>query len=115
MPYKRMPRKQTPDEIAHVARAWVEGKVFDADHCPPNIVASVFIPILFGGLKGYTSDQLTRLFVFGILGEDQDCLRSINGWPMFVECRVWRRSDAVRAYRMAQKMEQALKAVEAMA
>jgi hypothetical protein len=110
--YKRLPPRRTDEEIRHLAEEWIAGRVVDADTVPANLVASVFMPILFGALADYSRQQLGRIFVFAIHGEDKTAGRSVNGYPMFAECRVWRRTDAIRAHDLCTRMRAALDAIQ---
>lgn len=42
--------------------------------------------------------------VFAVLGEDHTAGRSINGWPMFTQCRVWLIDDYHRAIELAKEI-----------
>lgn len=112
MTYKRLPPQRTDEEIRHLAEEWIAGRVYHIEGVPPDLVAMVFMPIAFGGLRGYTPKQLARLFVFAINGEDKTAGRVINGYPMFVECHVWRRTDGILAQEMTTRMRAALDAIQ---
>lgn len=107
-----MPPKRTGEQVRHLAEEWLAGRVFHSDAVEPNIVASVFVPILFGALKGYTKDQLRRMVVLAIMDGDHHIPgRYLNGYPMFTSCQMWRRTDVKRAQALADRMKAAMDAV----
>lgn len=101
--YKRLPEPVTRKQLRWLAEHLVGMRVVTADDVPPRLIATVFLPLGFGGLKGYTRKQLTRLVVFGVIGVDKTADRSINGFPMFFEMRLWRRTDFIEAQKIAVK------------
>lgn len=105
----KLPPRRSEDDIRHVAQEWVAGRVLSTDTVPADLINLVFMPVAFGVLVGYRRRQLPSLFVFGIIGEDHHIPgRGINGYPMFTSCRVWRRTDALRARDLAQRMQEAM-------
>lgn len=63
----------------------------------PGVFSQVFVPVGMGCLAGYSKRQLTRLAVFAVIGEDETLNWSVNSWPMFASCKVWRFTDWKRA------------------
>lgn len=103
-----LPPKRSEEDIRHLAEEWVAGRVYALDAVPADIVPLVFMPLGFGALKTYSRRQLPRLFVFAILNEHAMAGRGVNGFPMFTECAVWRRTDGVKANALAQRMQEAM-------
>lgn len=112
MTYKAMPAKKTPEQTRHLAELWLTGRVYTSDTVEGNVLASVFMPIGFGALAGYSKDQCGRLMVVAVLDEDHHIPgRYLNGYPMFTACQLWRRADAKRAQELADRMKAAMDGV----
>lgn len=108
MTYKRLPPPQPHERLRWLAEHIIGQRVVLADTVPPDLIPMVFLPIGFGGLPGYRKDQLGRLAVFAVQDYHRDCKRAINGYPMFVECCVWRRTDVRKAWDLAAKARAAM-------
>lgn len=104
-----LPPRRSDEDIRHLAREWVAGRVYSADSVPPDLIPLVFMPVAFGLLEGYRRRQLDSLFVFAIEGEHSSIPgRGVNGYPMFTSCHLWRRTDALKANALAQRMQEAM-------
>jgi hypothetical protein len=105
---------QTQDNIRFLAQKIIEGRVVDAGQMPEDLVRQVFLPIAFDALKDLSDTELEQLVVFAIHGIDFSLRRTINGFPIFFECRVWLRSDFQQAVDLAvaanEQLQQTLKA-----
>ncbi len=111
MTYRRLPATQPPERLRWLAEHIIGNRVVWADQVAgedPHLISVVFIPIAFGALEEYRKEQLPRLAVFAIQGVHTDCLRAINGWPMFIEMCVWRRTDAAKAFDLADRARAAM-------
>lgn len=107
-----MPPARTEEEIARLAEHIIGGRVYSVDEVAqsqPRLVPMVFLPLGLGGLNGYRREQLSRLFAFAIFGEDKTSGQAINGWPIFFSMQIWRRQDAVKAYKKANEAREVLR------
>jgi hypothetical protein len=97
------------DEIKKVAKGLVDGRIFTALDCPPDMIGMVFMPLGLGGLGDYDIDQIGCVYEW----LDKAGERGINGFPMFMSCKVIHKDDwdAVldRARKVAAAIEEALK------
>lgn len=103
-----LPKPQTPERLRWLAEHFVGKRVVAADDVPEDLLTMVFMPIGFGALEDYTREQLGELTLFAIDGEDKTTGMAVNGWPMFVSCHVWRRSDVLAAWDLAKRAREAM-------
>lgn len=102
--------KPLPSEAPDVAIEWL-AQLFDREQVltwfdvEPDMLGMVFVPITFGALKGYSQEQIKSMCGFGLL-EDAGPT-SINGYPMFFRCYLWRWVDVVKAAKLAEAMAEA--------
>lgn len=109
--WRKLPEAQGQSAIRDLARAFVDNRVYHDGNVPQELLSMVFMPILFGAselFKGYRKRQLARLCIFAIRGDDHCLDRGVNGYPIFTECRIWRRSDVAEAAELAKRMHEAL-------
>ena len=109
----KLPPVQGQSRIEWLADHFVQRKVVTWYDMQPHEVSMVFMPVLFGGLPGATKEQLNKIAVFAVIGESHMLDLSINGWPIFSECHIWRHSDLIRAAQLAEAMEAAMVAAKA--
>lgn len=105
---RKMPPKASQEQIAELARDLVGGQVYTQYDVLPNDIPMVFMPLAFGGLRGYTKQQLARIVVWGSYPRHKTSGVFCNGFPMFVECCIWRRTDFVTAIKLAEKAQAVL-------
>jgi len=106
-----MPRRSTAAEINELVRDLVRERVVHLGMVPEKLLPMVFMPLIYGPFEGATEEQLKQLVVFAIYGKDATTGMSINGWPTFIECRVWYREDFERALQLALDIYQLEKTV----
>jgi hypothetical protein len=103
-PVQRLPE----DEIKKVVLGLVNGQVFTAADCPPDMIASVFMVVGMGGLADYDMDTVGMVYEW--LNKANEL--GINGYPTFVSCRVVHTEDwkaiTERAAKVAEAMKEAL-------
>lgn len=100
--YKRLPPPAEPQAIRELARDIVAGRAIAHWMVPGDLLGQVFIPLGFGALDGYSRRQLDRLVVWAVHGRQKHAYY-VNGYPMFVECFIWRRTDWAKAVELASK------------
>lgn len=103
MTKKKVPRLED-DEIKRVAKGLVEGHVFTATMCPPDMIGHVFMVAALGGLSDFDPDDVAMLYEW----LDKAGERGINGYPMFMSCRVVCHDDWNRVVEMAEKIVNAV-------
>lgn len=59
----------------------------------PEPIEMVFMPILFGALRGYTRAQLRDMVIVGVDGKHPSTPVYYNGYPTFTEIEVWHVDD----------------------
>lgn len=101
-----MPPTPSDDAVRELAQDIVGNRVYFADHVPTNLLLMVFMPLAFGAMKGYTEGQLAQLALFAVDGRHQTAGRYINGYPMFMQLRVWPRESAIKACDLARRMRE---------
>lgn len=101
----------TDDEVRELARELVRGRVYGTWNVPLNMLSMVFVPVMLGGLAGLPEEMFAKISVFAIHGTHKTTGMAINGFPTFVEVRVWLTSDIQRAMDLANKILDAEKAV----
>lgn len=98
---RRLPNAQSKEAIRRLAGQMLLGHVVDGFQVArqdPGAFNTVFMPVGFGCLTGYSKRQLASLAVFAIVGDDVSVGGiHLNGWPMFASCKVWRFTDWQRA------------------
>jgi len=106
---RQLPAKQTQEAIKDLVRHMLLSNVIDgfAVAREKNVLGMVFLPVLYGALSGYDRDQIDQIAVFAILGLDATIGMAYNGWPMFLECRVWHKEDWWTAVELCQKAKAA--------
>ena len=103
-PLSELPPERTQAELAEMAGYIIGQRVIHNEMLPANLVGSVFMPIAFGALAGYTTPQLKKLLVLAVEGVHKAVpARSINGWPIFVEFQLWRRACFIKVLDLADK------------
>lgn len=88
------------DKLREFVLAVADGRVFTSADIPKgqeaHLLQMIFMPIAFGAFADVRRADLKRI---GVLWEfiDKAGPRGINGYPMFMSCRVLNRSDWDRA------------------
>jgi hypothetical protein len=104
---KTEPARMEPDEIKRVARGLVEGKVFCAEMCEPDMISMVFMPVGMGGLENHDIDKIGTVYEWlSKAGE-----RGINGYPMFMSCQVVHVEDWTQITTKAGQIAEAIEKV----
>ncbi len=98
-------------EIHRLASQLVRGGVFGPWNVPEDLWSMVFLPVKFGALNNVPREQIGDLIVFAVRGEHKTTGMAINGFPIFVEIRVWLTADVERAMDLANKIRAAEQAV----
>lgn len=74
--------------------AVLENRLIHSGMMNASDAMSVFMPIMLGGLTDFPRSEIAKVaFIYGILGEDKTCNMAINGWPIFISCRIMLESD----------------------
>jgi len=100
------PERLDADEVKCVARGLVEGRVFTADMCPPDMIGMVFMVVGMGGLANYDLDKVGNIYEW----LDRAGERGINGMPMFMSCKVAHVDDWPLVVEMAKVIDDAIQA-----
>jgi hypothetical protein len=74
----------TEDEIKTTVLGLVHGRIFCASQAPPNLLGSIFLPLGLGGINGVDVKTIGNI----IEDFDKAGPRSVNGYPMFLSCRL---------------------------
>lgn len=96
---------QTDEEIRKVVRLMLAEKFFGDWMCEHGMLVSVFLPLMFGALNGFDRDELGKIAIWEDLNEAGP--RTINGYPMFLSMRIWRRDDMTKAVDLYKKAMEA--------
>lgn len=89
-----LPARLTPEGRRDFVLAYADGRVVDSCNVPTNLLGVVFLPIALGGLSGWRKRDRDRIgLVYGVIGEDKTCGRYVNGFPMFLSCRLMLKED----------------------
>jgi len=86
--------------------------VYPLEAIPVDLMHMVFLPIAFGAFQDWTDDQIRETALFGVLSDAETAATTVNGWPIFTCCHVWRRHDFNRAMAMAAEMLRQMEAVQ---
>lgn len=89
----------TDDELRTFVNDLASGQIFTSNHLPASdldMMKMIFMPLAFGALGDYTPEDVADI---GIVYEYLDAQgpRSVNGYPMFMSCRLMRKGDWERA------------------
>jgi hypothetical protein len=104
-PPQEIPRL-TDDEIKELARDIVEDKVFTSGMCPQEMLGMVFMPYGLGGMNNMDLANVGAIVEhYAKAGE-----RGINGYPMFMSCRVIHKDDWTKVGEKALAIDAAIKA-----
>jgi hypothetical protein len=85
---KPVPR-MTDDEIADVVRGLVAGSIFTGAQCPPEMLSSVFMPLMLGGLNNVDLETIGQVYE----RMDKANGMAVNGFPTFFSCRLVHKDD----------------------
>lgn len=90
----------TDDELRKFVDDFASGQIFTSNHLPASdldMMKTIFMPLAFGALDGYTPEDIADI---GVVYEYLDAQgpRSVNGYPIFMSCRLMRKGDWVRAH-----------------
>lgn len=101
------PRK-TEEEIKTLALDFHAGKVYTDRHLSdPNAVMQVFMPIVMGGLKDVSEDDMMQIGLIYEYLEKADP-RSVNGMPTFRSFQYLHKDDVSLLFEKLKKIEEAL-------
>jgi hypothetical protein len=109
---KKIP-SMTEDEIKNFAKAVFRNEVFISQQIKAtdmHLLSSIFMALALGGLAGFTEKALDDI---GTIWEyyNKAGLRAINGYPMFMSCRIMNMADWDKAVGYLKKLEDAEKAI----
>jgi len=79
----------TEEQIKHTVRGLLARRIVTATMVPADMIGMVFMTIGLGGLGDIDLDTVGNI----IEDLDKACERSINGYPVFMSCRVVHRDD----------------------
>ena len=95
---------RTDEELKNVAIGIHSGTIFcDRQVQDENLLGNVFMPILLGALSEWTEEEAKEI---GMIYEDlsEAGPRGINGYPIFMSCKMMNRKDAETVLMMVQKL-----------
>ena len=95
-------------ELGKIAKDIAGNLIYTSNHLrDPNLIGNVFMPIILGGLSGYTQEQIADIgFVYEYY--DQAGNSSINGCPIFFSCRIVSKHDAKIIWEKVKKIQKVL-------
>jgi hypothetical protein len=95
----------TEDQIKQVIDGLVKGHIYTAFDCPPDMIGSVFMVVGMGGLADYDLDTVGCVYEYlEKAGE-----RGINGYPMFMSCKLIHTEDWKVILERGRRVEAAMK------
>lgn len=81
--------RMTEAEIKETVFGLVKGQIFCGQQAPPELLSMVFMPLGLGGWGDIDVETVGE-----VIGDLKDAgPRAINGYPMFMSCRVVHRDD----------------------
>ena len=105
---KREPPRMTDDDIKDVVRGLVTGHIFTATDAPDDLLPMIFLPLGLAGNSDIDWETVGNV----IERLDKAGERGINGYPIFLTCRLVHKDDwsliAERALKAAEALEQAV-------
>ncbi len=97
-----LPEPAHPDRIAELAQSMVAGTVYLPNDVDEHTRMVMFLPWTLGEWSSsYTPEELKQIVVFGDTRTCATGESSINGYPIFLEVKVWRVEDVEAAARKA--------------
>ncbi len=96
-----MPSRRTSDEIRELAMWLLADRVYNMGRCPENVRRISFFLAFNGLFAGWSADDLAAVTVFGVYGADETAGMGVNGYPIFMEIRVWLLTDYQQAQNLA--------------
>ena len=101
---KRECPRMTEEQIRDTALGLVQGRIFTAHDCPPEMISSVFMLVALGGLGDIDLDTVGTVYEYlERAGE-----RSVNGYPIFMSMRVAHVDDWAIIVKRAIKTREAM-------
>lgn len=101
----------TDADIVELARDLLGNRVYTSDIVPPECIPLVFMPVAFGAVEGLSDEELDSIVVFAVTGRHQTTHVAIDGYPTFLDCRIWSRVDFRRALDIAEQTDAAMNAM----
>lgn len=100
-------KRLTDDELRAFIIGVVDGKIFTLQHinaADQRLLHSIFMPLAMGALAEWPAEVLKEI---GTVWEYYDAAmdRAINGYPMFMSCRVMWKGDWERASKKIVELE----------
>ena len=83
------PPRMTNADIKDIVRGIISGHLFVGSQVPPDLLPSVFMPLLFAEKNQIDWDHVGNI----IEDISKAGPRSINGYPMFMSCRLIHKDD----------------------
>ena len=100
-----IPRMDAED-IKKVAKGLVEGHIVCLDMIPEDMWSLVFMPLMGGIQQHYDLDDVGNVYEW----TDKAGERGVNGYPMFLSCKIANREDWLAVIERAAKIDAAVKA-----
>jgi hypothetical protein len=107
---RELPEPVSHEQIKALAVHIIARRAYSIFDVPSTDWHMVFMPLSLGALKGFTEQQCAELALFAIQGEHKTTGWTVNGYPTFMECKLWRTSDFLKAA-LAEAMVEAMEAV----
>lgn len=90
----------TPEQMKTFVRDYIDGKIFSLHHMPPDValdtVAMVFMPIAMGMLSALGPEGIKNVgTIYEYLVDAVP--RSVNGYPVFLSCKLVDKADWEKA------------------
>jgi hypothetical protein len=89
------------EQIRELAFWLVQDRVYNMAQCDPRIVQVAFQPAFAAQVHTWPEEDLARVTVFGVVGQDETCAMAVNEQPIFYSVRVWLLDDFRRASLLA--------------
>jgi hypothetical protein len=95
---------KTDDELKQIAKDMWKGRIFTNRHCKDEtLLGSIFMSLALGGLNNLPDEDVNDIgMVYEYLSEAGP--RAINGYPMFMSCRLLSKADTTKVFDYYDKM-----------
>ena len=89
-----LPRRMTPDERKAFVMAWCNGDAVTSRHVPERLLTQVFMPLGLCAFDGWRDRDIQQIgLVWADRSRDTTTGWAVNGFPMFVSCRLMLLAD----------------------
>lgn len=87
-------RRMPEDELKNFVRDYLAGLIVTSEDMDATLVPTVFMPLALGAIQGWSQKELAQLgAVWAHRTKDRSTGLGVNGYPMFVACRLMRKED----------------------